>query len=270
VKNKFILLIMFLFSFHPAYSEEIPSEIITFLGRNLQNPDGRLHSTRTAQANLYVFVKSHRDSIVPAIIARDPQDIVAENLALATSQCSEPRDYLIIVTQFLNEVADGNFAVEKDKWIISSLIKPVGDKTEGLIAMNYQLPELNNALRRASSRLKSSDQEWISSVLSGKQKKQTIDFFEGQGFPLPPTFSSLYPKGQADNSSSRTLKNLSETSSHESILESTSKDSKWGRFKSEPLWWICTVGGLLLVGVVIRLASRLYSFKSPRKNSPDD
>jgi hypothetical protein len=146
----------------------------------------------------------------------------------------------------------------------------VGDKTEGLIAMNYQLPELNNALRRASSRLKSSDQEWISSVLSGKQKKQTIDFFEGQGFPLPPTFSSLYPKGQADNSSSRTLKNLSETSSHESILESTSKDSKWGRFKSEPLWWICTVGGLLLVGVVIRLASRLYSFKSPRKNSPDD
>lgn len=232
---------------------EIPPEIHFLLTNVAKSPEDEIK--RNQDLKEYIAKESsHIGTILAQLGAGNP---LSGNLARSVAHCGEPRDYLIIVTQFLNEVADGNFDVVKGDSVVSDLLFPE-DELEGLIAMNYELPELNEALHRVEPKLikNSNLHKFFKDILSGKQKNQTIIFFEGQGFPLPATFSSLYPKGQSDNSSSRALKNRSETGSHESILESSRNISKWERFKAGPLWWICAVGGLLLVGVVIRLASR--------------
>lgn len=241
-----ISIMAFQFYCLPVRSEEIPNAIIIHLGKDLLDADLRLHSTKTKEANLYDFLKDYRDQIVPAIIARDPRDIVAENLARAVAQCSEPRDYLIMVTQFLNEVANGNFDVTKDKWIVYSMLGFNDEDTAGLIPMNYEIPELNEALRRAAPKLNTGDQEWIDAVLSGDQRKETIEFCSGQGFPLPVTYSSLYPKGKTATSPGQVLKGLPEAEVHGSQTSSPNKDATGGRAKAKPFWWIfASVGAVV-------------------------
>ena len=159
---------------HHGYSRNMPENIIAHLNKNLRNPYGEIHSRKTNGVNLYDFVKDYRDELVPFILSRDPRDIVVINVAVAAGQCSDPRDYLIIVTQFLNEVANEKFDIENDQSIVSALMMPISDQMEGLIAMNYQIPELNEALRKAAPRFKPLYKEWAECVLCGELKAQPI------------------------------------------------------------------------------------------------
>lgn len=223
---------------------------------------------RKRENDLRQFCKDERDQLVGMIIRLDPEEILCRQIASFITHRSEPRDYLIIMTQFFNEVADGNFAVEKDKLIISTLLFPESGKNEGLIQMNYELPELNSALRRALPRLNSKHQKWIKEVLSGKQKKRIIDYFDyGRGYPPPPTFSSLYPNDEPSRYPNRASNHPLANSWRELILKFSRKDSKWEGFKSKSYWWIGVFGGLFLLAAVIRLKSRRWNQGKRRDTS---
>lgn len=60
--------------------------------------------------------------------------------------------------------------------------------------MNYQIPELNEALRKAAPRFKPLYKEWAECVPCGELKAHTIEFREAQRWPLPETFTSLVQK----------------------------------------------------------------------------
>lgn len=221
---------------------QIPENIRFHLTNVAENPEAEIK--RVQEIEEYLTKESKN---VGKIIAQlGPESALAEALAAFAAHKSKPRDYLIIVTQFLNEVADGNFEVEKDKWIVYSLLGSDNEDAAGLIAMNYQIPELNEALRRAATKLSTDDQEWIAGVLSGEQRKETIEFCSGQGFPLPVTYSSLYPKGKTATSPGQTLKGLPEADVHGSQTSSPSKDTAGGRAKAKPFWWIfASVGAVV-------------------------
>lgn len=211
MKN-FITFFILLF-YLPVSAQEIPDDVEAKLLTARAGPNNEITGATTRKL-FSDFLKKQRDDIVPLIIRSGPNSTLSENLARAVSDNSEPKDYLIIVTEFLNRVADDEFSVENDKWIVSTLLSPNSEKLEGLIAMNYQLPELNRALHRAMPKV-GERQEFIQRVLSGEQKLQTIEFFDSQERQYPSIFSSLYSNNHEPTKVQRETESLQPNSDRE-------------------------------------------------------
>lgn len=189
--NYFGLMLVTLSAIHSVKAEDIAEKYRTLLAQRSASPE----DDRKNQQDIKKFLKDEREHIAGTMSRLGPEDPLAGMLARGVSSYCEPRDYLIIVTGFLDEIGKGNFDSAKGYSVVSDLLFPESEQLVGLIAMNYQLADLNEALRRAEPRLLKNRnlRKFVKNILSGTQKEKTIRSHESQGLPLPAAFSSLDP-----------------------------------------------------------------------------
>lgn len=187
--NYFGLMLVTLSAIHSVKAEDIAEKYRTLLAQRSASPE----DDRKNQQDIKKFLKDEREHVAGTMSRLGPEDPLAGMLARGVSSYCEPRDYLIIVTGFLDEIGKGNFDAVKGHSVVSDLLFPESEQLVGLIAMNYQLGNLNAALRKAEPRLleNSNLRKFVKNILSGTQKEKTIRGHESQGIPLPAAFSSL-------------------------------------------------------------------------------
>jgi hypothetical protein len=249
---KFLLIAFAFFSVHSVNADETAERLQILFTSGEQTPEGDLKREQSARQ----FLKDERDQIAMMLTRLGPDEPVAGWLASSIAYYSEPSDYLIIVTGFLNEIGKGNFDAVKGHSVVSDLLFPEHERLVGLIAMNYQLPELNEALRRAEPRLleDSNSHKFVKNVLSGGQKELTISSHESQGLPLPAKFSSLYLNGKWTPKNQGEIAGDASTPTTQEKPFSPISESPQLHSQLKLIWW--TIGAFALFIVIARVLIR--------------
>lgn len=197
----------------PVSAKSETNEVPQRIQYLLKNVGKDVPSEKSRVEEIKRFLSAERENIASMMVEMGPEDPLTGSLAAWTSGSSEPRDYLIILTGLLNEIADGNFdaRLAEDKHrIISDLVFPDPHVLYGVLRMNHQLPELNEALRRALPKLPDDPymRSYVRDVISGEAKKTVPATCDRQGYQVPTVFESLYPEGQRPPRSRRDIREV--------------------------------------------------------------
>jgi hypothetical protein len=165
-------------------AQTLPDPIKQSLARSGVGANNELLASPEDQRALYQFVKQSWRDFLPKLNALNLDANQQQLLIQATIEALPDQDYLPFVTAALRLFSEGKLAAP----VGAALLMPSKSDKEGFLAMNYQNPELANALRAAVPRYGSNPQmqTFATGILSGTEKERHVKWMTEQGLQARP------------------------------------------------------------------------------------